>query len=486
MDDGLLKSYFKSNSLVKQHLDSYNKFVEYGLREIIDGMGQIPTNIEGFELKFGDLRLEKPMIVEADGSRRNILPMEARLRDLTYAAPLFLEIIPVFNGIERRTYSEVFIGELPVMLKSKLCHLDNMTEEELIEAEEDNTDPGGYFIINGSERALVSIEDLAPNRIMVSKEKKGELTVSKVFSTREGFRARCAIERRRDGTMKIDFPGAPKNIYLTTIIRALGLSKNSDILKTIVSERVIKNDALINLEIDPTKTTEEAFEYIGKRAAPGQPEEYRNKRVDVLIDNYLLPHLGTSPEDRLTKAYYLIEMAERATKIGEGKVKTDDKDHYSNKRVKLAGTLMEELFRYSFQFLIKDIAYQASRAEARGRRLVVQNLVRPDALSDRIKYAMATGNWIAGQTGISQLLDRLSYLATVSHLRRLISPLNKKHPHFKARDLHGTQWGKLCPNESPEGPSCALVKNIALMCDISTGEKSDEIEKVLLDIGVKI
>jgi len=85
---------------------------------------------------------------------------------------------------------------------------------------------------------------------------------------------------------------------------------------------------------------------------------------------------------------------------------------------------MEELFRYAFQFLIKDIAYQAGRAEARGRRLVVQNLVRPDALSDRIKYAMATGNWIAGQTGISQLLDRLSYLSTASHLRRLISPLN--------------------------------------------------------------
>ncbi|MCC7552598.1 DNA-directed RNA polymerase subunit B'' [Candidatus Micrarchaeota archaeon] len=486
MDDGLLKSYFKGNSLVKQHLDSYNKFVEEGLRDIIDGLGQIPTNIEGFELKFGDLRLEKPMIVEADGSRRNILPMEARLRNLTYAAPLFLEIIPVFNGIERRTYSEVFIGELPVMLKSKLCHLDNMTEEELIEAEEDNTDPGGYFIINGSERALVSIEDLAPNRIMVSREKNGELTVSKVFSTREGFRARCAIERRRDGTMKIDFPGAPKNIYLTTILRALGLSKNSDVLKGVVDERVVKNDTLINIEADPTKSIEEAIEYIGKRAAPGQPEEYRNKRVDVLIDNYLLPHLGTTPEDRLTKAYYLIEMSERATKIGEGKIKPDDKDHYSNKRIKLAGTLMEELFRYAFQFLIKDIAYQASRAEARGRRLVVQNLVRPDALSDRIKYAMATGNWIAGQTGVSQLLDRMSYLATASHLRRLISPLNKKHPHFKARDLHGTQWGKLCPNESPEGPSCALVKNIALMCDISTGENSDAIEEILSNMGVKL
>lgn len=301
-----------------------------------------------------------------------------------------------------------------------------------------------------------------------------------------GFRARCAVERRKDGTMKLDFPGAPKNIYLTTVLRALGLSKNADIKKAVMKERFILNDMYINIEVDPSKNTEEAIDYLGKRAAPGQPEEYRNKRVDVLLDTYLLPHLGVEPEKRLTKAYFLIEMAERATRVGEGTVKPDDKDHYSNKRVKLAGTLMEELFRYAFQFLIKDIAYQAGRAEARGRRLVVQNLVRPDALTDRIKYAMATGNWIAGQTGVSQLLDRLSYLSSVSHLRRLISPLSKKHPHFKARDLHGTHWGKICPNESPEGPSCALVKNIALMCDISTGEDSQEIEKTLAEMGVKL
>ena len=118
-------------------------------------------------------------------------------------------------------------------------------------------------------------------------------------------------------------------------------------------------------------------------------------------------------------------MAERAMRVSYKQISADDKDHYANKRVKLAGELMEELFRYAFQFLVKDLVYQASRADARGRRLQVHTLVRQDAMADRIRYAMATGNWIAGQTGISQLLDRVSYLSTISHLRRIISPLSK-------------------------------------------------------------
>lgn len=485
MTKELMKAFFDEHGLVKQHLDSYNRFVEKGILRVIQQMGTVQTNIEGFELKFGDLRLEKPMIVEADGSRRPITPNEARLRDITYSAPLFLEIIPMFNGIERRTYSEVFIGEIPVMLKSKLCHLENMTTEELIDNGEDSLDPGGYFVINGSERVLVSIEDLAPNRLMVSKEKNGKLTVSKVFSTRQGFRARCALERTPEGKMKMDFPGAPKNTIVTILIKALGIKNNEELIK-LIDNNYILNDLLLNFEFEETTTTEEAIELLGKRAAPGQPEEYRRSRVETLIDKYLLPHVGIEPEDRIKKAHYILEMFGRASLVGMNRVKQDDKDDYANKRIKLSGVLMEELFRYAFQFLIKDIQYQASRAESRGRRLIVQNLVRPDALTDRVKYAMATGNWIAGQTGISQLLDRTSYLSSLSHLRRIISPLSKKHPHFLARDLHGTHWGKLCPSESPEGPSVALVKNLALLAEVSIGEEEEQVIEQTKDIGLEI
>ncbi|MBI5159103.1 DNA-directed RNA polymerase subunit B'' [Candidatus Micrarchaeota archaeon] len=444
MDKELLSAYFQDNSLVRQHLESYNKFVEQRLQSVINKVGFVEPNIEGYMLKFGRVRLEKPMIVEADGSRRSIVPMEARLRDLTYAAPIFLEIIPVINGIERRIFSEVFIGELPVMVKSKLCHLEGLNEDELIDAGEDANDTGGYFIINGSERVLVSIEDLAPNRIMVTKEKDGAVINSKVFSTRFGFRTRCVVERSNEGILSVTFPAAPANLNLITILRALGLKTDEQIFDAFASPSKIRSDIMLNLEVDETKTKEDAFELIGKKAAPGQAKEYRQKRAEILLDTYLLPHLGVDPKDRVAKSHYLVKMAEKSIRVFYRKVAQDDKDHYMNKRIKLTGNLMEELFRYAFQFLIKDVAYQVERAAARGRRLVVQTMVRPDALSERIRYSMATGNWIAGQTGVSQLLDRTNHLSAVSHLRRIISPLSRKHPHFKARDLHGTHWGKLC------------------------------------------
>ncbi|RLG20070.1 DNA-directed RNA polymerase subunit B'' [Candidatus Micrarchaeota archaeon] len=485
----LLDAYFQENSLVRQHLESYDKFVTTGIQNVIDRIGTIEPNIENYKLKLGKVRIdEKPMIMEADGSRRAVTPMEARMRDLNYAAPIFLEIIPVVNGVERRGFPEVFIGELPVMVKSKLCHLEGLNRQQLMEKGEDPEDPGGYFIINGSERVLVSIEDLAPNRIMVSREKDGKLTTSKVFSMRFGFRARCVVERNHEGIMNVSFPAAPKDLRLITALRALGLEKDEDIFKAFkdIDDSRIMNDVLLNMEVSDTKTGEEALELIGKKVAPGQAKEYRAKRVDVLLDTYLLPHLGVEPADRLAKAYYLCKMAEKGMKVAYKIVHEDDKDFYGNKRIKLTGNLMEELFRYAFQFLVKDVAYQVERAFARGRRLVVQTIVRPDALSERMRYSMATGNWIAGQTGVSQLLDRTNHLSAVSHLRRIISPLSRKHPHFKARDLHGSQWGKLCPNESPEGPSCALVKNMALLCEITTGESERPVEELLKESGVAL
>ena len=483
MRTALLDSYFKTNSLVKQQLDSYNRFVDEGMQTVVDRVKKIETNVEGFELRIGKIRVEPPRFYEVKGGYRQITPSEARLRNITYAAPVFLDIVPLFNGIERPTYSDVFIGEIPVMVKSKLCYLSHMTPDELIEAGEDPEDPGGYFIINGSERVLVGIEDLVPNKIMTTVEATG--TVAKVFSTRHGFRARCVVTRTKDGVLKLEFPATPPDISFIQILRILGLEKDQDILDAFSNDRIVQNDILLNLENEQCKTREEALQTLSKRISPGQPEEFRLSRLDNLMETYLLPHLGVTKEDRAKKSYYLIRMAQRAIRVANKKLKPDDKDHYANKRVKLAGNLMDELFRYAFQFLTKDIIYQASRADARGRKLQVHTLVRQDTLVDRIRYAMATGNWIAGQTGVSQLLDRTSNLATMSHLRRVISPLSKKHPHFKARDLHGTHWGKLCPSETPEGPSCSLVKNLAILAQVTKGTSEDEVKAMLNTFGLE-
>jgi len=454
------------------------------MQEIVNAQAVIEPQIEGVSIKLGKVRVEKPRVTEADGTKRALYPMEARMRDLTYSAPVFLEMTQVINGVEKKT-EDVYIGELPVMLKSKLCYLKGKNRQELIALGEDPLDFGGYFIINGIEKSLMTLEDLAPNRVFVSREKDKDLIQAKVFSTRGGFRGRCTVDRNREGRLSVTLPSYSKSLELILVLHALGLDKEEKIFEAFTDSPEVKNDLLLNLELAVSRNRKEALQIIGKRAAPGQPEEYQVKRAELLLDRYLLPHIGVGESDRLSKAFFLCRMAEHAILVAYKKRVAEDKDHYSNKRVKIAGKLMEELFRYAFQFLVKDVAYQMERANVRGRKMSLYAIVRPDALTERIKYAMATGNWVGGHTGVCQPIDRYNYISAVSYLKRVVSPLAKKHPHYKARDLNGTHWGRLDPNETPEGPNCVAPDTQVLTSDYTALSISDLGEKGLwADVGI--
>ena len=189
----LLQNFFKEKGLVRQHLDSYNEFIDHGLQEVVDEIGEIPVEIpeNPYKVKLGQIwvidpqsRITGPYATEVDGTKHEIYPMEARLRNLAYAAPIALEMTPIIDGREQDT-ELVFIGNIPVMLKSKLCFLSQLSKDELVGAGEDPDDPGGYFVVNGSERVIVAMEDLAPNRIIVDIDEKGTKPVyqAKIFST---------------------------------------------------------------------------------------------------------------------------------------------------------------------------------------------------------------------------------------------------------------------------------------------------------------
>ena len=146
---------------------------------------------------------------------------------------------------------------------------------------------------------------------------------------------------------------------------------------------------------------------------------------------------------------------------------------------------MEDLFRISLNRLTRDVKYQLERASMRHRDLSISTVVRADVLTERLMHPLATGNWVGGRTGVSQLLDRIDHMAVLSHLRRVISPLSRSQPHFEARDLHPTQWGRICPSETPEGPNCGLVKNFAQEIEISKDVKDQAaVVRTLYSIGV--
>lgn len=508
---GLVDSFFNKYDLVDHHIKSYNDFVNNRIQNIIDITEPITLENGKYTLKTGNLEIQKPFTKEADGSKSMIYPTEARLRNLNYSAHMYLEMALQEEGQPEEPLQKVYIGELPLMLKSDICHLNGLDEEELMIKGEDPRDPGGYFIVNGSERAVVTMEEIAPNKIIL--ERIGEVEDRRakaiVTSIKSGFRARISLEYkkpRKSGVfLRISFPYVPGEIPLVILLRALGLSTDEQIITAISDDfnfqMVIADDMQVSeaaLKLDPkemeglSKEDREeylrlsAIKYIGNRVAKGMTEEYRIKRAEDVIDRYLLPHMGVESDRRHDKAIYLAEMTEMLLQVIDGQREPHDKDHYTNKRLRVSGDLMEDLFRVAFTSLTRDMSYQLERSLSRGKELSIKQAVRSDVLTENIKHAIATGNWVGGRAGVSQLLDRVSYMATLSHLRRVVSPLTRSQPHFEARDLHPTQFGKICPNETPEGPNCGLVKNLALMCKISEGSDPEEIIDVINSMDVLI
>ncbi|MDR0900285.1 MAG: DNA-directed RNA polymerase subunit B'' [Methanobrevibacter sp.] len=505
---GLVDAFFDKYNLVDHHIKSYNDFVNHRIQNIIDITEPITLEQGEYTLETGEIQIQKPFTKEADGSKSLIYPTEARLRNLTYSAHMSLEMA-LNKGEEENPLEKIYIGELPLMLKSDVCHLAGLNQKELLDKGEDPQDPGGYFIVNGSERAVVTMEEIAPNKIIL--ERIGEIQDRRakaiVTSIKSGFRARISLEYRKPRKsgvfLRISFPYVPGEIPLVILLRALGFSTDEDIITAIsddfnfqmvvaddiqVSEAALKLDSKemegLSKEEREEYLQNAAIKYIGNRVAKGMTEEYRIKRAEDVIDRYLLPHMGVESEKRSNKATYLAEMCEMLLQVIFDMREPHDKDHYTNKRLRVSGDLMEDLFRVAFTNLTRDMSYQLERSISRGKEPSIKQAVRSDVLTENIKHAIATGNWVGGRAGVSQLLDRTSYMGTLSHLRRVVSPLSRSQPHFEARDLHPTQFGKICPNETPEGPNCGLVKNLALMCKISEGSDTEKIENTIREMGI--
>jgi DNA-directed RNA polymerase subunit B len=483
----LMRSFFEEEGLVKQHLDSYNDFTRNTLQQIIDEIGGITIEVPNhtYNIKFGAIEISDPRVVEVDGTVREVYPREARIRNLTYSAPLYLEIELEDDG--RETYERVNIGDLPIMVKSDLCLLSRHTEDELIKLGEDPKEVGGYFIVNGSERVIVSLEDLAPNRVLVEVDNRGSKPVykGKVFSTTVGFRARIEMSLKSKGDMVVSIPGVPVPVPFVVLLRALGVETDRKVAEMVSLDPDILNELEASFKnAAAIQSIEDAVLYIGNRVAFGQVKEFRVKRSETILDRNLLPHIGREPDDRIDKAIFLGEMASRIIELKLGLRNEDDKDHLRNKRIKLAGPLLAELFRSAFWSLYRDMRYQFRRMSTRRKGVLISAAVRPGIITSRIQHALATGNWRRGRVGMTQLLDRTNTLSTLSHLRRLQSPLSRSQPNFEARDLHSTHWGRLCPNETPEGANCGLVKNLALMSSVSVGTDAEKVKRTLEFMGV--
>lgn len=480
----IVESLFKQRNFSQMQIESFNQFLDTKLNAIVRENDSIVPKIEEVKIELSNIEIQRPRITEADGSPRVISPMEARIRNRTYSAPIYLTMRLLRRDVEQDV-KKTYIGEMPIMLKSNRCWLSGKSPEELREMGEDPLDFGGYFIVNGSEKALMSQEVLASDRVLLTKQAQERIS-AEVISTRGAFKGRVRIIRNPDGQLSVTFPASPRKLRLVTLLMALGLKNEKEILDAFSEESEVQNDVMLNLETALVKDQEDALDRIGKYVAPGQVIDYRLRRAREVVDAFLLPHIGQDESSRIAKAYYLAMMATKAVEFAHGLRGEDDRDNYQNKRLEMSGKLMEHLFRYSFKYFVKDLKFQVDRTITRRRKLNISTVVRPGAVTERILFGMSTGNWIGRSTGVAKFMDRMNYLAPLTDLRKVKSPLDKNRELYEARDVHGTHWGRLCPIETPDGPQCGLVKNLALMAEVTVESEEEPIERMLRENGVKL
>lgn len=479
----ILEAFFRENGFVKYQIDSYNDFITRRIPKVLSEIGMIKPDVPDLgdiKLKLGDFKIGEPTVKEADGSVRPIIPSEARIRNLTYSAPMYVEITPVINKQEGEPVIVNF-GDMPVMIKSKICPLSQMSRQQLIEAGEDPDDPGGYFIVNGTERILVLVEEIASNRIIATKASSSNITeIARIHSEKDGYVQRHLLERKIDGTITISFANVTR-LPVGILLKALGLETDKDIITTISQDEEVQEEFYINLYETSAVNKEEGLDEIGKHLKIPQ-KEYRMDRAVKIADKYLLPHLGQDPSDRLSKAMFLAKAIEKIIKLHLEKIEEDDLDHYSNKRLRLSGDLLEILLRSILLGkwgLITRVTYNYQKLTKRGRLPPLQSIIESNVLSNQLISALAIGSWVGGRTGVSQRLERGSYIKTISHMRNVLSPLTSTQEHFEARELHPTHFGKLCTSETPEGATIGLRKYLAIMAEVTRSIQEKELKPVM-------
>ncbi|XP_063277450.1 DNA-directed RNA polymerase II subunit RPB2 isoform X2 [Prinia subflava] len=464
----VISSYFDEKGLVRQQLDSFDEFIQMSVQRIVEDAPPIDLQAEAqhasgeveepprYLLKFEQIYLSKPTHWERDGAPSPMMPNEARLRNLTYSAPLYVDITKtvIKEGEDQlqTQHQKTFIGKIPIMLRSTYCLLNGLTDRDLCELNECPLDPGGYFIINGSEKGA----------------------------------KKSAIGQRIVATL----PYIKQEVPIIIVFRALGFVSDRDILEHIIYDfEDPEMMEMVKPSLDEAFVIQEqnvALNFIGSRGAkPGVTKEKRIKYAKEVLQKEMLPHVGVSDFCETKKAYFLGYMVHRLLLAALGRRELDDRDHYGNKRLDLAGPLLAFLFRGMFKNLLKEVRIYAQKFIDRGKDFNLELAIKTRIISDGLKYSLATGNWgdqkkaHQARAGVSQVLNRLTFASTLSHLRRLNSPIGRDGKLAKPRQLHNTLWGMVCPAETPEGHAVGLVKNLALMAYISVGSQPSPILEFL-------
>ncbi|XP_049849385.1 DNA-directed RNA polymerase II subunit rpb2-like [Schistocerca gregaria] len=395
------------------------------------------------------------------------------------------------------------IGRIPTMVRSRICNLNKTGAGNLSSAAECDYDEGGYFIVNGSEKVLIAQEKMSNNHIYVFKQpKESKYTwIAEVRSVVEGsFRPPSATyvrllqaSKTHDATIQATLTSSTRDdVPIIIVFRAFGFESDKDILEHICydleDERMVELIKPSLVEGREIRTRDTALEWIGTTNTTFQSiSQSRLRFAEEVLQKEVLPHVSQHEGGNTQKAFYFGYMVHRLLQAALERRPPDDRDHYGNKRMELAGALMEGLFCQLFVNMVKQLKkkFLAVVDNEKTRVFDFKHYISGEIITTGLNYSLSTGNWGAGRrgaktkSGVSQVLNRLTFLSTLSHLRRLNTPIGSDSKLAKPRQLHNTHWGMVCPAETPEGHQCGLVKNLSLMALISVAYQGNEIEPML-------
>lgn len=534
--------------LTKHHLDSWNDFVNNRitstikvlnpfiiLKEQDNGVTKHEIDIYIGGINGDEIFINKPTIFE-NGEQRIMFPNEARIRDLTYQTELYANILIRFitkNGandaapekVEETQLKNIKIGAFPIMLHSKLCCLENQPAKVLREMGECPYDQGGYFVIDGKEKVIVAQERIALNKLFINKSKDDRYSYEalvrstsdenplfpktiKIYVTKDHASYKYTSKGKNKGkipnSIYLSCPNIKKEIPLFVIFKALGVESDKQILEYILydlenpgQQAIIEFLRYCIIDANSITSQKGAMEYIR-----GYVEYNSIDKVKHILINDIFPNIKTFRD----KALFLGHLINRLTRTALGIIQESDRDNYVYKRVDISGFLFGNLFRdYYNQFRnsvrssvdrqylygpwrsTKDIKFLINKTNA---HVIFQSNIIEEGFKKSLK-----GSW--GKSMVEEIQDldsikqevvqdlaRISYMGFISHLRRVNTPIDPTSKIVAPHRLHPSQWGIMCPIESPDGASIGLLKHFAIMCNITFDSGSQSIARALTDSGL--
>lgn len=453
------------------------------------------------KLKFDNVRFYPPMMSNDEGY---MFPYNAQINNLIYSCKVIADITQYEEIIDNATEEKQIIkkeyeqnvpfGYVPVMLRSNLCNLTLYKNHP--DAKYCKYDAGGYFIINGNEKVILSLEKIVENKILVfsKKEQNISLFVCEVFSKNienplsNTQTITLKLKKQTDILMSISTRKDIKELSVFLFIKALGMTKDRDIINFIVqndTDKTMIDEAKILLEnfVMSSKcyTHEDAinilsnnfkFKIINVDINNDLKEILKKRILNAFLSNDFMPHMTNEKynpkENMINKAYFLCNMIKKLLQCKLNRIEPDERDSFINKRVETPGILIAQLFQQGFKSLLNECNKYFGFSKDGQVKNVIRK-IKPTIIHQKIKLALSNGTWSKNKKGVAQVLHRTSYMEYISYLRKIITTSidTDSNKSVGPRQLHNTHYGMICPSQTPEGEKTGIIKSLAMMSSIS-------------------